>query len=36
MQEGFLRQDEEKKDIIIMSKFLNRKTLPTMGKREKG
>jgi ribosomal protein S18 acetylase RimI-like enzyme len=26
IQEGFLRQDEEKKDIIIMSKFLNRKT----------
>jgi len=36
IKEGFLRQDENKKDIIIMSKFLNRKTLPTMGKRGKG
>jgi ribosomal protein S18 acetylase RimI-like enzyme len=28
IQEGFLRKDEEKKDIVIMSKFLNRKTIP--------
>jgi ribosomal protein S18 acetylase RimI-like enzyme len=34
IQEGFLHHDEGKKDIIIMSKFLNRKTLSTMRKEE--
>ncbi|MEM3616317.1 MAG: GNAT family N-acetyltransferase [Candidatus Bathyarchaeia archaeon] len=31
VQEGFLRQDEGKKDIIIMSKFLNRQLSITSG-----
>ena len=30
-QEGFLHQDEEKKDIIIMSKFFNKNYLTTNG-----
>ncbi|MDH7477870.1 MAG: hypothetical protein QHH17_05765, partial [Candidatus Bathyarchaeota archaeon] len=33
IQEGFLHQDEEKKDIIIMSKFLSKK-LSTKEKRK--
>jgi ribosomal protein S18 acetylase RimI-like enzyme len=34
IKEGFLRQDENKKGIIMMSKFLNRKTLYYGKKRE--